>query len=373
MKRWFKHGKWPRWMIRLHYYTIISFILLMLTGVALFAPSVHAALISYLPVIYYIHIVLGIIFGVTLLTPLLAPLPAGKLIRRLDWLFPLVLGAIIVITGLLIWQVALFPTTWRSRAFHWHGWMSYALSVWLLLHAAYKAVGYRPANDGVNARMDPARRMFLKWLGTGIAGAAVLTVVDPVGLLKRWMTTGNSGAGTGSPTDDFAAYYTVTNGYPSMDLETYRLTVDGLVARPTTLTWSELMGLSPFQEQADFHCVTGWSVSNVQWRGVHLKSLVDLVQPSPHASYVHFYSFDGAYTESLSLSEALDPTVLLAYQLNGQPLRPQQGFPLRLVVPKMYGYKSIKWVNRVEFSDKPLVGYWEARGYPDEAYVGRGM
>ncbi len=105
MKSWFKHGKWPKWMVQLHYYTIISFVVLMLTGVALFLSSVHAALISYLPIIYYVHIALGIIFGVTLLSPLWAQLPVGKLIRRLDWFFPLVFGTIIVITGFFIWQV----------------------------------------------------------------------------------------------------------------------------------------------------------------------------------------------------------------------------------------------------------------------------
>ncbi|SFU29920.1 molybdopterin-dependent oxidoreductase [Alicyclobacillus macrosporangiidus] len=373
MKWRFKSGKWPRWMIQLHTYTIISFVLLMLTGVALFAPRVHAMLIPYLPVIYDVHIVFGLVFGVTLLTPLLARLPAGKWIRRLDWFIPMVFGAIIVMTGILIWQVTRFPTTWRSRAFLWHGWMSYALSAWLLIHATYKAMGYRPARDGLNAGLDPTRRMFVKWLGTGVVGAVVLTIVDPVGLLRRSFTSGNNGAGTGGTSTDFAAYYTVTDGYPAADLKTYRLTLDGLVTHPTTLTWNDLVTLEAIQEQVDFHCVTGWSVPNVQWKGVHLKTLADLVKPSTTASYVHFYSFDGVYTESLSLSEALDPTVMLAYQLNGQPLRRQQGFPLRLVVPKMYGYKSIKWVNRVEFSDKPLTGYWEARGYPNEAYLGNPM
>jgi DMSO/TMAO reductase YedYZ molybdopterin-dependent catalytic subunit len=360
-------------MVQLHHYTIISFVLLMMTGVALFLPYVHAALISYLPVIYYVHIVLGLIFGVTLLIPLLTQWPVGKVIRRFDWFFPLVFGTVIVVTGFFIWQVTLFPTTWRGLAFHWHGWMSYALSAWLLVHAVYKAIGYRPANDGLNARVDPTRRRFLQWFGTGIVGAAVFTIVDPVGWLTRSFNASNGEEGTSDTATDFAAYYTVTGGYPVTDLSTYRLKIDGLVAHPMTLKWSDLIALAPLQEQADFHCVTGWSVPNVQWKGVHLKSLIHLVKPSPQASYVHFYSFDGVYTESLSLSEALHPTVMLAYQLNGKPLSTKQGFPLRLVVPTMYGYKSIKWVNRVEFSDKPLVGYWEARGYSTEAYLGKGM
>lgn len=373
MKRWFNHGKWPQWMVQLHYYTIVSFLLLLLSGVALFWPAVHAPLIRYLPIIYYAHIVLGIIFAVTLLIPVVARWPLGKLIRRLDWLFPLVFGSGIVITGMLIWQVNWFPTTWRSVAFHWHGWMSYVLTAWLLIHATYKALSYRPADEGVNARVDPSRRRFLQWVGSGLVGTAVLVILDPVAILKTLLQPGGARGTTGGTGSDFAAYYTVTNGYPTADLSNYRLSVDGLVNHPVTLSWGEVIALETTQEQVDFHCVTGWSVANVKWKGVHLTSILDLVKASSTARFVNFYSFDGAYTESLSLTEALDPTVMLAYELNGQPLSTQQGFPLRLVVPKMYGYKSIKWVNRVEFSDHPLVGYWEARGYSSAAYLGRGI
>lgn len=342
----------------------------MLTGVALFLPAIHAVLIPYLSIIYYAHIVLGIIFGVTLLIPLAIHLPFGKLIRRLDWLFPSVFGAIIVITGIFIWGVTLFPTTWRSVAFHWHAWMSYTLSVWVLAHATYKAIGYRPAKDGINARIDPTRRVFLQWLGTGLAGAVVLSIIDPVGLLARTLNPRTGESGTRASPSQFAAYYTVTGGYPSVNLSNYRLRIDGQVTHPVTLKWSDIIALDPIQERTDFHCVTGWSVPNVEWKGIHLKSLIALVNPFSSVNYVHFYSFDSVYTESLSMPVALDETVMLAYELNGQPLSTKQGFPLRLIVPKMYGYKSIKWVNRVEFSDKPLTGYWEARGYANDAYLG---
>jgi DMSO/TMAO reductase YedYZ molybdopterin-dependent catalytic subunit len=373
VKGWFKHGKWPKWMIYLHYYTIISFAVLMLTGLALFLPFVHEPLIPYLPIIYYIHIVLGIIFGVTLLITLAVHLPVGKRIRRFDWLIPSVFGMAIVITGIFIWGVTLFPTTWRNLAFHWHAWMAYTLAAWVLIHAVYKAIGYRPSNDGINARVDPSRRMFLKWIGTGLTGAVVLSIVDPVGLLKRTLNFQNTTARpVGSP-PQFAAFYTVTGGYPSADLSTYRLRVDGLVGHPVTLKWSDITALSLLQKRTDFHCVTGWSVPNVEWKGIHLRAFVSLVNPLPKVKYVHFYSFDGVYTESLSMSNALGDSVMLAYELDGQPLSNKQGFPLRLVVPKMYGYKSIKWVNRVEFSDEPIKGYWEARGYADEAYLGNGM
>ncbi len=96
--------------------------------------------------------------------------------------------------------------------------MSYALSAWLLVHAAYKAIGYRPAKDGLNAHVDPTRRRFLKWLGTGVVGTAVFSIVDPVGLLTRSFNARNGEEGTNDTGTDFAAYYTVTGRIPSYGL-----------------------------------------------------------------------------------------------------------------------------------------------------------
>lgn len=372
-KRWFKHAKWPKFLVRLHTYTIISFALLLISGIALVTPLVHTVLIPYLPIIYQLHILLGIIFGVTLLTPFLRRLiPKGKTIRRLDWLLPIFLGTIIVVTGIMLWLVNAFPTSWRSAAFTWHGRVSYILGAWLIIHASYKAWGYRPKSTGINAKLEPERRLFLKWIGGGIAATAVVSIIDPVGMLNHLLQSSasnrpKSSKSTGIPR--FGAYYTVVDGYPQMTLADYRLTVDGLVAKPTTFTFAELEKLPIVTNHVDFHCVTGWSVANINWQGIRIHALAQHVQPSARVKYVHFYSFDGAYTESLKLSEAYDPTVLLAHKIDGQPLPQEQGYPVRLVVPKMYGYKSIKWVNRVEFSDQPIVGYWEARGYPNEAFI----
>jgi hypothetical protein len=281
----------------------------MASGIALVNPSVHTVLIPYLRYIYQIHILLGLVFAVTLLTPFVRWIPKGKSIRRLDWFIPVCLGTVIVTTGVMIWLVTAFPTAWRSTAFTWHGRISYVLGARIIIHAFYKAWGYRPSDRGVNPQVQPERRMFLKWIGRGIAGAAVLSIVDPVSLLNRLFQNSSAQKGGTSlaPPPQFAEYYTVTTGYPHMDVDKYRLTIDG------------------------------------------------------------------SYTESLRLTESYDPSVLLAYKLNGQPLRTEQGYPFRLVVPKMYGYKSIKWVSRVEFSDKPLNGYWEQRRYPSEAYIGTGI
>lgn len=369
--QWFKHGKWPRWLVGLHHYTIGSFILLAITGVALYLPAVHTPLIRYLPLIYKVHILLGLIFTVTLITPFLRLLPKGRRVWRFDWALPLLFGAPLVITGIMLWGVTLFPTVERSHAFTWHGILTIVLGAWILIHAFYKALGIRPKAEGVAGRVDPERRMFLRWAGTGVIGAIVVTVIDPMSFVRAIASSGGQGGSGGTATatgvQRFPAYYTITS-YPKMTLADYRLRVDGSVSTPTTLSWSQIKALPPIKEVKDFHCVTGWSVPSVRWEGIHLSQLAQLVSPSSAVKYVNFYSFDGRYTESMKLSEALDASVILAYQMDGQPLRLEQGYPLRLLVPKMYGYKSIKWVNRVEFSTTPIVGFWEQNGYPTEAY-----
>ncbi|GEO26038.1 hypothetical protein AAC03nite_18230 [Alicyclobacillus acidoterrestris] len=375
--KWFKHGKWPRWLVGLHHYTIGSFILLVLTGVALYLPIVHTALIRYLPIIYDVHILLGLIFAITLIVPFLRILPAGRRIWRFDWVMPLLVGAPIVITGIMLWGVTLFPTTARSRAFTWHGWLTILLGAWILVHAFYKALGIRPKANGVAGRIDPDRRMFLRWTGAGVLGAVAVTFIDPGSLLSRLLPQPSGGVGrqtlASKGIQRFGAYYTVISGYPKMNLADYRLQVTGDVANPMTLKWADVQAIPQYSETKDFHCVTGWSVPNVRWQGIHISQLMKLVKPHEDVKYVNFYSFDGQYSESLKLSEALDSTVLLAYHMDGQPLLQEQGYPLRLVVPKMYGYKSIKWLNRVEFSAQPITGYWEHYGYPNEAYFRTGI
>lgn len=250
---------------------------------------------------------------------------------------------------------------------------TYLLGAWFIAHVIYKALGYRPSTKGVNGRIDPDRRQFLKWIGTGLVGTVVIGALDPLTIIRQVLSAGLGRRGHVGTGGRFVEFYTITNGYPDATLSGYRLQVAGLVEQPVTLNCSQLTALAPAQQKEDFHCVTGWSVAGVQWKGVRLSSIMTQVKPLAEARYVHFYSFDGVYTESLSIQEALDPSVMLAYQLNGLPLSIQQGFPVRLVVPKMYGYKSIKWVNRLEFGNQPLTGYWEARGYPNEAFIGRSI
>ena len=117
--------------------------------------------------------------------------------------------------------------------------------------------------------------------------------------------------------------------------------------------------------------MTGWVVPKPKWEGVRLWDLVRAAKPKSNATALRFFCMDDAYTESLTFPQARPRDVLLAYGLNGKMLSRDQGLPLRLVVPGMYGYKFAKWVNRIEVVDKVVPGYWEQNGYDVDAYIGR--
>jgi DMSO/TMAO reductase YedYZ molybdopterin-dependent catalytic subunit len=155
---------------------------------------------------------------------------------------------------------------------------------------------------------------------------------------------------------------------PMLDPIAYRLTIDGAVQQPLSLSMSDLQAL-PLVEMVIRHvCVEGWAAI-VQWGGVRLRDLVAIAQPKPSAKYVYFYSADGYY-ESWDLDSAIHPQTLMAYTKNGEILAPANGAPLRLASPIKLGYKLSKWVTRIELTETlaPKKGYWEDLGY--EWYAG---
>jgi len=153
---------------------------------------------------------------------------------------------------------------------------------------------------------------------------------------------------------------------PKVDLESWKLTVNGEVENPVTLTWKDLLALPTHESTGHFHCVEGWSVANRKWFGVKFATLAELVKPKPEAKHVFFTCLDG-YTTSLDLADLLEHDVILAYKHDGKPLDESLGAPLRLVVPKKYAYKSAMWIERITFMKTKKLGYWEERGYSDTA------
>lgn len=153
-------------------------------------------------------------------------------------------------------------------------------------------------------------------------------------------------------------------------LATWQLSVGGLVNNEFSLTFDQLVDLPSHNPVVDFHCVEGWSVYDVPWNGVHLSELFQQAQVKANATHVTFHTRGDEYNESLPLDVALETKTILAYGLGGSSLNIKHGFPARIVIPRLYGYKSAKYVERIELSDSPIEGYWVDRGYSYEGEVG---
>jgi DMSO/TMAO reductase YedYZ molybdopterin-dependent catalytic subunit len=166
-------------------------------------------------------------------------------------------------------------------------------------------------------------------------------------------------------------FYSVTASEPTRTPADYRLVVDGLVERPTTYSLADLALLPQTRLVKDFQCVTGWRVPQVAWSGVALPDLLDAVGVGPGATALQFLSFDGTYTESLTLAQARRRDVLVATGIQDGPVGRAHGGPVRLFVAPMYGYKSCKWLGGIKVTDRVVPGFWEGFGYDVDAWVGR--
>lgn len=164
--------------------------------------------------------------------------------------------------------------------------------------------------------------------------------------------------------------YTISGSMPVFDPKSWRLEIGGLVRRPVSLSYERLTSLPRTEQVSTFHCVTGWTVHDVDWAGVRFEHLLDLVQPLPSATAIEFVSMEVPYTDSLTIAQTRLPNVMLAYELGGAPLSRPHGAPARVVIPEMYGYKGVKWLTRMNLVAKQPTGYWEQLGYDQNAWVG---
>jgi DMSO/TMAO reductase YedYZ molybdopterin-dependent catalytic subunit len=153
---------------------------------------------------------------------------------------------------------------------------------------------------------------------------------------------------------------------PSIDTATWTLKMFGLVANEITLNWKQFKALPQTKIVADMHCVTRWSQLDMDWEGVVASELVALAQPLEAAQFVTLHGHDG-YTTNLPLEALLDDDVLIAHSVFGEPLSVEHGWPARLVVPKRYAWKGAKWISGIEFHEQDRPGFWEVRGYHNDA------
>ncbi|MFF6950116.1 molybdopterin-dependent oxidoreductase [Streptomyces iakyrus] len=217
------------------------------------------------------------------------------------------------------------------------------------------------------------RRVFL---GTLALGAAGVVAAPP---LQRGLEAFLGGAADKDPTGLTGLlpngggfrYYSVASSVPRKNADSYRLTVDGLVDRPTTYTLDDLKALPQTRLVRDVQCVTGWRVPDTPFEGVRLSRILDAARVRPTAKAIRFTCFDGTYTESLTLAQARRADVLVALRMQDKDLGHSHGGPARLYVAPMYFYKSAKWLSGITVTDEVRPGYWEKRGYDVDAWVGR--
>jgi DMSO/TMAO reductase YedYZ molybdopterin-dependent catalytic subunit len=189
---------------------------------------------------------------------------------------------------------------------------------------------------------------------------------------QAWARDGRLLTGThADPTRDrLPPGQTLVQDWPVLDLgvqpdvspDKWRLRVEGLVQAPVRLTLPEFMALPQTELVNDIHCVTQWSRYDNHWQGVRARDLIEMARPKDEARFVSFTSYDG-YTTNVPLAEFVADEVLLAHSWEGAPLTRQHGGPVRVVLPRLYFWKSPKWVTRIELLRDDRPGFWEVRGY----------
>ncbi|HEX7314271.1 MAG TPA: sulfite oxidase-like oxidoreductase [Pyrinomonadaceae bacterium] len=153
------------------------------------------------------------------------------------------------------------------------------------------------------------------------------------------------------------------HGTPEVDLETWRFEVGGLVERPSQWSLDEFLQLPAVKVYADFHCVTRWSRLDNLWGGVATRTVAELVGVKPEAKFVVAEAHDYGWTTNLPIEYFLAEDSLFAWTNDGRPIPPEHGGPVRLVVPRLYAWKSAKWVKGVRFLAEDEAGFWEEGGY----------
>lgn len=417
---------------KLHSANAWTMLLLTGSGAMLYFPPLRALLGEGRVWLKQLHITIGLI-SIALLAFYLPSLRKhlGQLSRRrarqLNLLFVLALLGGWIGSGVVLWRFHAFPPSWSNVALLLHDGLTWVGAPYLLYHAITRSrwlskPGYRqpynrpeqtvanslPGDTAtVNSRpgirelgtyapatgqtiLHPSRRTFLKaavgavvaavslppfiqWLASSLRGSNLTSLqqADDVTALPDFSQPTplpDSLPPTGGGAEGSFRIYTVTD-MPRLTMEKWTFTVDGLVDTPFQWDWTAFLKLPRQVQVSNFHCVTGWSVYNCTWEGIPLNQLLKQAGVKAEVKMVKFYSSDGIYTDAITIEQTWMEDVMVAMMLDGKLIPHELGGPVRLVVPQMYGYKSVKWLNRIELIGVDHTGYWEQRGYMKDAWI----
>jgi DMSO/TMAO reductase YedYZ molybdopterin-dependent catalytic subunit len=237
-------------------------------------------------------------------------------------------------------------------------WLSHASERWLSRRQVMTGLGYTLVIAGIYDIIARPLWMWLRQSTTGLitGGSGVFPNID--GLAREV-----------SPTADF--YQVSKNAFdPHVEAHSWKLEVAGLVENTLTLSYADIEGLPAIEQYATLECISntvgGPLIDNALWRGVKLKDVLERAHLKPGVLKIVLHASDH-YSDSIPLDRALQEGTILAYAMNGEPLNAIHGFPLRLIVPAIYGMKNVKWITRIEAVDYDFKGYWQARGWDDKA------
>lgn len=401
LSEWLK-SNFGRKLIKLHFWNAWLVLVLAITGIVLFLP-IRGELGATRVGLKWGHIGLGVVSTVVVLIylPILAKhwkQLRNKPAQRWNLAFVMFLLVGWILSGAVLSFFKMFPPIWANIALGIHDLFTWVGVPYAIYHSISRSRWVKRANIAttteseaeITPRKFPISRRgfirvaagtalvlglgpaFYKWLKsmTDDGGAALqnyiegdenrmLPAIKP--LPESVQVIGGGGTGT-------FRIYTVTD-IPKFTSDNWKFDIKGLVDKPQSWNWEEFLKLKRKVQVSDFHCVTGWSVYHLTWEGIMLSDLLKMANVKSNAKFVKFYSGDGVYTDTLTLEQAHMEDVMVAVLIDGKAIPQQLGGPVRLIVPKMYAYKSVKWLQSIELIEKEHVGYWELRGYDTDAWV----
>jgi DMSO/TMAO reductase YedYZ molybdopterin-dependent catalytic subunit len=256
------------------------------------------------------------------------------------------------------------------------GWLDFALAT-MLLSAIYASVAGLQSLGGLSdtegtVESESRRRFLSRIPGFALAGLAILVIGRAIqDASEGGVQRSRSGQATPevTPTNEF---YVISKNLidPQPDGDTWRLQVGGATERVLTLNYEDMLAMPSQEQYTTMQCISnevgGELIGNALWRGVRLSSVIEQAGPLPSAHHVFLRCAD-EYTDSIPLDYARREQVVLAYQMNGEPLTHKHGFPLRLLTPGKYGMKHPKWIIEIELMQDEQLGFWQQRGWSQEA------
>ncbi|GGF92050.1 molybdopterin-dependent oxidoreductase [Paenibacillus abyssi] len=410
MKDWLFNIRkgYGRKLTSLHTWNGWIVVILALTGLILLAGFWRGVLGEGRVWIKWLHIVVGIASIVPVIYYLLLAAKhwkqlAGKPWQRFNVIVVLSLLAGWFVSGVMLWLYRTVGPTWSNVALVVHDALTWVGLPYIIYHSLTRVKWLKEPSrrtiqapkepDGIHDAAKPqpvyTRRAFLRLaIGTGLAvtlgpsfikwlGSSVGTSRNLEDLIEndknhmvpapQPMVASSPPIGGGSR-GQFRVY-TVTP-IPTFTNANWSFTIDGLVDKAFNYDWESFVALPRKVQVSDFHCITGWSVYDNTWEGIPLKELLAQAGVKPQARTVKFYSGDGVYTDTLTMEQAMQmDDVMVAFMHDGKPIPSDLGGPVKLIVPKMYAYKSVKWLNRIELIEGEHAGYWIERGYPKDAWI----